>query len=80
MTAEYSAPNRISEHLLEAQRGAGERREHRGWRQCESRKKGGRATNYCFPGMTKPLETPAHSSCEWVPGANRRVGLSIGSH
>lgn len=53
---------------------------HRGWRQCESRKKGGRATNYCFPGMTKPLETPAHSSCEWMPGANRRVGLSIGSH
>lgn len=30
MTAEYSAPNRISEHLLEARRGAGERREHRG--------------------------------------------------
>lgn len=57
----------ISEHLLEAWRGAGERRE-RGMRQCESRKNGGRATKHCLPGMTKPLETPAHSSCEWVPG------------
>lgn len=49
-------------------------------RQHESRKKGVRATNHCLLGMTKPLETPAHSSCEHVPGVDRRLGLSTGSH
>lgn len=67
MTAEYSAPNRISEHLLEAQRGAGERREHRRWGNVREGRKGEGLQITVFRGWQSPWKhqlTAAVNGCQ----------------
>lgn len=48
--------------------------------QCKGRKKRGRATKSCLLVTTKPLESPALSSCDWLHGAYMRLALSTASH